>query len=87
MKAETLERANELQKQIERYKAHITDIKFIDSKVGYQSMTLEPADRFRYRELLPEFLPISLDDFKILYISKAEAKIKQLEAEFENLKD
>ena len=89
MKTETLERANELQKQIVWYKKHIADIKLIDSKGGYQCMTLKPEDSYYFdgRELLPELLPISLNDFKSLYISKAEAKIKELEAEFEALKD
>lgn len=88
MKTETLEKANELQKQIVWYKKHIADIKSIDERGGYDCISLKPEDdRLNSRNLLPELLPISLNDFKSLYISKAEAKIKELETEFENLKD
>lgn len=90
MKTETLQKANELQEEIASIKKHLEEVAFFDIEKsgGYRFISLIPNNtRYDAITLRDKFLPISLGDFKSLYISKAEAELKRLQIEFDKLKD
>ena len=84
MKAETLQRANELHGQIMLLKNRLSILMNVKKKEDLRLVLVS-----KYKDIV--FSDSAEMDFTgefiIFYISKLEAKIKQLETEFENLKD
>ena len=88
MNNETLQRAKQLEKDIEELKKHYAFVK-TDMENPYNDPTsvmyLAPNNSGNQRKLKHDFLPIAMPEFAEMYLAKVEKQIKKLEKEFEKL--
>lgn len=88
MNNETLQRAKQLEQEIEELKKHYAFVK-TDMENPYtepaSAMYLMPGNSGNQRKLRHIFLPIAMPEFAEMYLTKVEKHIKKLEKEFEKL--
>lgn len=101
MKPEQLKRANEITKELRELNEHRKIVANNCNRYGETksdpflpnpnnpsnapTFSIEPYFSSDPRKLMPDLLPIAVDKFMRLYIMNVEAKIKELETEFEKL--
>jgi ribosome recycling factor len=88
MTDETLQRAKQLEKEIEELKKHCEYIR-TEKENPYEGskaeIYIETINEDRHRRLEKDFLPIALPEFVEMYLAKVEKHIKKLEKELEKL--
>lgn len=88
MKKETLEKANDLKKNIEQVEYHLNNFNKVKNNCGYKSMIIEPKENpYSNIKLYDSCLPIPMNSFIELYKINVELKLKKLIEEFDQLKD
>lgn len=87
MKQETIQKANDIIREIQSLESHVNEIKSPSN--GYSTIILKPKDSNNHgpRNLRVAFLPMSADQLMHLYLITLEAKIESLKKELEDLKD
>lgn len=90
MKKETLEKANDITKEIKTLNDHLKSIKG-DRPDAYEGNKADLFAEKNYsngpQKLIHKFVPIPIKEFMDMYIIRLEKKITKLEEELEQLND
>jgi hypothetical protein len=88
MKTETIQKANDLIKQMNDLKEHLNHLQVPLNDGGFLAISLSTVNStYSSRKLISKLLPIPVKDIVMLYESRVIAEIASLEKQLENLKD
>jgi uncharacterized coiled-coil DUF342 family protein len=88
MKKETIQKANELIKQIDNLKTRLSVFQIPLKDGGFDEIHLIPYySKYDRRIVMMDLFPLKIEDLCLLYETRVIAEIASLEKQLEDLKD